>query len=189
MAIIDSTVVRPSAVSTLIAANTSAGKSVYSPKDWPNNPEDYPCIIARTPHERKENVSGRNGVPAFFTTIMLTAVGRVKGYNESDAEAQLETLSAQIEAALLTNQQFIRTNGIQQFVSVETSREVRSESGVHYGETATVFSLEVYQEYDSTIDAAGNPMAPALSQVTVTIDNGPGGEELASASYPLPTGA
>src|SRR5471032_2047236 len=167
---IDRTTIRSAAVSALITAGTSAGTDVYSPADWPTQPAAYPQIMVRTPRERKENVSPRSGPPQFFSTITLAVVGRVEATTESAAESALEMLSDQIENALLTNGQFIYVNGIQQFSSVETSMEVRSESERHYGETVVLFAIEVWQLYECVIDAAGAYIGPSLTEVDVSID-------------------
>ena len=166
---IDRTTIRASAVVTLKAANTDAGDKVYSPRDWPTMPESYPYIIMRTPKERKENCAPRNGPPQFFTTILLTAVGRVEELTEAAAEEALESLSKQIEEALLRNSQFIYENGVQQFSSVETSMGVMSESERHYGETIVQFSIEVFQMYEPTIDAAGTVISSIPDQEAIAV--------------------
>ena len=167
---IDRITIRNAAVSTLKAANTLAGDSVYSPLDWPTQQGKYPALIVRTPKERKDNSATRSGPPQFFSVITLAIVGRVEEKTEALAEEALETLSDQIENALLTNAQFIVANGIQQFTFVETSMEVRSESEMHYGETVVQFGIEVFQMYEPTIDAAGNAIEATLNEVDITID-------------------
>ncbi len=185
---IDRTTIRSAAIAALKVAATNAGNSVYSPLDWPTQPGAYPLLIVRTPRERKENVAPRSGPPQFFSTITLAVVGRVEATTEAAAEAALETLSQQIENALLTNGQFIYVNGVQQFVSVETTMEIRSESEKHYGEVVVLFGIEVFQMYEPTIDAAGTPMAPSLTEVDITITEGPGGETLTGIDIILPGG-
>ena len=164
--------IRTAAVDVLKNANTSAGQAVYSPKDWPTVPGTYPQILVRTPHERKQNINGRMGAPEFDSTITLAVVGRVEATTELAAENALETLSAQIENAILTNGYFSHTQEIQQFTSVDTSMAVRAESESHYGETVVVFSLETRQYFAPTIDAAGNPMTNNLNDVDIKIDDG-----------------
>jgi hypothetical protein len=186
--VIDRTTLRASAVATLKTANTSAGASVYSPLDWPTAPGSYPLVIVRTPRERKENAAPRNGPPTFFTTVFLAVTGRVEATTEADAESELEALSVQIEQALLTNGQFIFDNEIQQFSSVETSMDVNSESGMHYGETVVTFAIEVAQTYDPVIDAAGNVIGPSITQMDITIEDATSGEVLAGETITL-TGA
>ena len=171
--------IRSAAVVAIKAANTSAGQSVYSPKDWPTVPETYPQILVRTPQERKQNVNGRMGAPEFDSTITLAVVGRVEATTELAAENALETLSAQIENAILTNGQFIFTQAIQQFTSVDTSMAVRSESELHYGETVVVFALEVRQYFAPTVDAAGHPMTNDLEDVDIIIREANTGVDLA----------
>jgi hypothetical protein len=185
---IDRTTLRASAVATLKAANTSAGSSVFSPLDWPTAPGAYPLIIVRTPRERKENAAPRYGPPTFFTTVSLAVTGRVEATTEAEAEAALELLSVQVEQALLTNGQFIFDNEIQQFSSVETTMDVVSESGQHYGETVVTFAVEVQQTYDPVIDAAGAVIGPALTEMDITIEDAATGKVLAGETITM-TGA
>ena len=171
---IDRAVLRASAVAVLKGANTAAGTRVFSPLDFPTTPGNYPVLIVRTPREHKENNAPRSGLPSFWSTISLAVVGRVEGTTEAAAESALETLSDQIENALLTNGQFIFANQIQQFSSVETSMEVRAENERHYGETVVSFAIEVPQYYEPTIDAAGALIGPSLTalDLTVTLNTG-----------------
>lgn len=166
----DRTVIRAAAIAALIAANTTAGEDVFSPRAWPTEPGSYPLIIVRTPEEHKENVSPRAGPPQFFSTITLTVLGRVSATTEEATEAALETLSLQIENALLTNGQFIFVNGVQQFSSVHTSMEVVANSDMFYGETVVSFGVEVFQMFVPTIDAAGVVIGPSLTEVNVVVD-------------------
>jgi hypothetical protein len=160
---------------------------VFSPLDWPTTPGSYPEVIVRTPRERKENAVGRNGPPTFFTTVQLVLVGRVEATTESDAEQALEALSLQLESALLTNDQFIVGNDIQQFPSVEVSMEVNSEGATHIGETVITLYVEIPQTFDPVIDAAGNAIA-SLTEVDVQITDAASGEVLATETISL-TGA
>jgi hypothetical protein len=167
---IDRTTIRSAAVDAIKLAATAAGNSVYSPLDWPTQPGGYPVIIVRTPNERKENVAPRSGPPQFFSTISLTATARVEALTESSAESQLETLSTQIENAILTNAQFAYDNGVQQFSSVSITMDVRAESERHYGEAVVTFETEVFQLYAPTIDAAGNYIGLPLTATNITIN-------------------
>jgi hypothetical protein len=185
---IDRTALRSAAVAALKAASTAAGNAVYSPQDWPTTAGGYPLIIVRTPRERKENVSPRSGPPSFFSTITLAVVGRVEDVTEGGAESALETLSAQIENALLTNGQFMYDNEVQQFAFVETSMEVNSTSERHFGETVVLFGVEVPQFYEPTIDAAGVPIAEPLTDMNIVVTSAETGQTLAVLDLPL-TGA
>jgi len=167
---IDRTTIRASAVAVLKAAGTDAGAAVFSPKDWPSVPP-YPSIFVRTPHERKENSAARMGVPQFFSNIKLVCTGRVSKTTEDTALAALESLSVQIENALLLNAQFIVANAIQQIVSVETAMDIKSEAETHLGEAVVIFELEVPQVYQPAIDAAGAPAVQPLKEIQNTVTN------------------
>jgi hypothetical protein len=169
----DRTTLRASAVTTL-QGQTDANYRVYSPRDWPTQTLTYPAILVRTPGERKQNISPRMGPPEFDSIITLTVLGRVEATSEYLAETALEALSEQIENALLTNGYFIYSNQIQQFASVDTSMDVRSESEMHYGECVVNFQVEIRQVFGPVIDAGGTPIAPSLTQVTVEVDNSTG---------------
>jgi hypothetical protein len=186
---IDRTIIRSAAVAALKLAVTSAKNSVYSPLDRPTQPGKYPLIICRTPRERKENVSPRSGPPMFFSTITLAVIGRVEATTEAAAELALESLSLQIENALLSNGQFIYENQIQQFSAVETSMEVRSESEKHYGETVVSFDIEVPQMFEPMIDAAGTYIgaaSPALNSLNAVFARADTGVSQAGMNIPLP---
>ena len=183
---IDRTTIRAAAVAAIKAANTAAGQSVFSPLDWPTQAGKYPLIIVRTPNERKENAAPRNGPPQFFSTITIAVTGRVEATTEAAAETALETLSTQIEAALLTNAQFIVANGVQQFSSVSISMDVRAESDQHYGETVVSFDVEVFQLYAPVIDAAGNAIGPSLTDVNLIINLNTGETQDTGLSLTLP---
>jgi hypothetical protein len=184
---IDRTTIRSAAVAALISANTSAGASVFSPKDWAAPSGKFPQIVVRTPRERKENVAPRSGSPQFFSTITLTATGMVEATTEAAAETALETLSDQIENALLTNAQFAYVNGIQQFSSVETTMSVVAESERHYGETVVTFEVEVFQIYEPVIDAAGTSIGPSLTSIGIVISE-PSGTVEPGATITVPGG-
>ncbi len=184
---IDRVALRSAAVAALKTANTSAGQNVFSPLDWPTTAPQYPLIVVRTPHERKENSAPRMGVPQFFSTISLVVTGRVQATTEAAAETALEALSDQIETALLTSAEFIVANEIQQFVSVETTMEVRADSEQHLGETAVTFEIEVPQVYEMTIDAAGAEVGQTIQDIKTTIPNpqpAPAVQPLASFDTP-----
>ncbi len=184
---IDRRAIRDSAVQAIINACTDADEAVYSPRTWPMAPGSYPHIIVRTQHENRQNISPRMGPPEFDSTITITAVGRVSATTEDQAEEALEDLSSQIELALLTNGQFIYDNNIQQFSSVNTSMEVRSDSELHYGETVVSFNVEVRQVFEPVIDAAGVFIGPTLEDVDIVIQDRDSGKHLAEID--ISTGA
>jgi hypothetical protein len=183
---IDRVALRTAAVAALKFAATDAGDAVFSPLDWPTTPGSYPQIIVRTPRELKETAALRVLPPSFFSTITLVATGRVEALTELGAEIPLEAFSEQIENALLTNAQFIRSNEIQQFSSVSTAMEVRSAGETHIGEVTVAFEIEVPQIYQPTIDAAGVPVGQLLEEVEGTVTAGVGGETLATFDVQVP---
>src|SRR5260363_273273 len=95
---------REQAVATLKAAHTTAGQNVFSPRDWPTWRGEYPLILVHTPRERKASIT------------------RVETHSAEAAYADLETLGAQIEAALLTD--FNLISQLQHIAFVDTRIEV-----------------------------------------------------------------
>ena len=176
---INRTIIRDSAVEAIKFFGTNAGMNVFSPRTWPTATGSYPHIIVRTPHEGRQNISPRMGPPEFDSTITITACGRVEATIEDSAEMALEELSSQIELALLTNGQFIYDNQIQQFSSVDTSMDVRSDSERFYGETVVTFNVEVRQVFEPVYDAAGVVIGPDLNEIDITIQDTDTGKDLA----------
>jgi len=166
---IDRTQLRTAAVNALKSAATLAGNDVFSPEDWATWSGKYPLVIVRTPLERKTS-RGRVGAPQFDSLITVTATGRVERTSEAAAESDLETLSEQIEAALLCNGKFIYDNEVQQFAGVETHMTVTSEGKKHLGETVVAFHVEVFQVFEPTIDANGDPFPPTDQLEGIDVD-------------------
>lgn len=185
----DRVTLRSAAVAALKAAATLAGASVYSPLDWPTWSGLYPLLIVRTPGERKAPLGAAlMGAPQFNSTITLSVVGRVEATTEAAAETALETLSLQIENALLTNAQFIRANEVQQFLSVDASMKVTAEGRQHIGETEVVFEIEVFQLFAPALDAAGAATAPGtpFTEIQTTVENPTTGVTTETFDTPLP---
>lgn len=165
----DMDTLRDAAVAALKAANTLAGQRVYSPRDWPTWNGIHPAIIVRTPNESAQSL-GPVGVPTFNTTITLTISGRTERDSEAHADADARTLAQQIKSAILQNGQFIKTQAVQQFVGFTSRIEVTAEGRQHIGDVTVSFSIEVFQVYEPTIDAAGDPIGTPLTNVRIHID-------------------
>lgn len=144
---------RQRAVAALKAAHTLAGQRVFSPRDWPTWHNDYPVLLVQTPRERKESVA--RGVPQFTTICHLAVTARVEAASAEAAEADLETLCGQIEAALLTDYELI--SHLQQIASVETRLEVTAETRSHIGEAQLDFGLEFYEVFDPITPSSAVP--------------------------------
>src|SRR5260364_362312 len=142
---------REQAVATLKAAHTTAGQNVFSPRDWPTWRGEYPLILVHTPRERKASIT--RGIPQFNTTLWLAVSARV------------ETLGAQIEAALLTD--FNLISQLQHIAFVDTRIEVNAQSKGHLGEVQIDFGLEFYEVFDPVTQSPVQPIATPLEGIDV----------------------
>src|SRR5260363_49325 len=154
---------REQAVATLKAAHTTAGQNVFSPRDWPTWCGEYPLILVHTPRERKASIT--RGIPQFNTTLWLAVSARVETHSAEAAYADLETLGAQIEAALLTD--FNLISQLQHIAFVDTRIEVNAQSKGHLGEVQIDFGLEFYEVFDPVTQSPVQPIATPLEGIDV----------------------
>jgi hypothetical protein len=161
------------ALEALIDANTLAAGRVYEPRDWPTRPELFPLLIVTAPRERKMNFFP--GQPAFTTTISLVVVGRVMAPTSEAAYEDLDTLSGQIEDALMFTPSF--ASAIQQFASIDTQMTVSAEGKHQIGEIGVTFDLVVYQAFGPRgtplVDVASTlqPVGGSAVPPPINIDN------------------
>src|SRR5260363_102934 len=125
--------IEPQPGDTLTVRRT--GQTFFSPRDWPTWRGEYPLILVHTPRERKASIT--RGIPQFNTTLWLAVSARVETHSAEAAYADLETLGAQIEAALLTD--FNLISQLQHIAFVDTRIEVNAQSKGHLGEVQIDF--------------------------------------------------
>lgn len=159
------------ALAALMDADTLARGRVFEPRDWPTDPEEFPMLLVSTPEERKVGVYP--GQLEFNTTITLVVLGRVVGDDGDQVNEMLDTLSDQIEDALMLAPSFAGV--IQQFQTIETKMIISAESEEHIGEIALVFDVTVFQVFGVT------EFEP-LRSVRSTITDGRHGETLAETN-------
>ena len=141
---------------TALKGATDAGQSVYSPFDWPTQPDSYPIITVRAPKERNESM-GRNA-PLFTVTSTIEIVAKTKSpalvgdAGSAVALAALEVIKAQIESALINNPAVWAVPGdaygaqrIQQFTSVESEMSTSSEGEMPIAELVMHIEVEFVQ--------------------------------------------
>lgn len=144
------TELREIAALALLNAGTLAGTKVYSPRTWPQRPDELPALIVTTPSERKQSL-GRS-LPRFNSIISLVVMVRVRGAGpnlpamNADAEAQLETLCSQVETVLMCSQSIVSI--VQEFATVETHMIVSTEGEVIIGEASVKLDCEVFQQFN-----------------------------------------
>lgn len=127
---------------TALTGATDAGTTVFSPFDWPTEPNSYPFILVRAPKERKVSL-GRNA-PLFDVTTTIEIVARTKSTamvgdaGSAAALAAAERLKAQIEVALINNPAvWAHPDGsqrISQFASVDSELTTSSEGSMPMAE-------------------------------------------------------
>lgn len=137
----------------LLAAPTNAGSRVYTARDWPVTTPLFPNIRLAMPNERKSSL-GRTQ-PQFTTTATLAIHARCLDATSALAEAQLEILCGQIEAAILTNQETLH---LQQFISVDTEARTSSEGAASIAEAMIQIGCEFYERFKP---APGVPLQQA----------------------------
>lgn len=184
-------------VAALIAANTAAGKRVYSPRDWPTAGADYPAILVSTPDEEKDGTDGReyrNG-PYFNVTVTLRVQARVSvpaGANDIGgvkALAALDVLQPQIEKALINNPTImadgkggLRFSG-QPFVHVQN--RTSAEGANHVGDLQMDIGFEFRQAHEDFYPIVGDPLTDLEISVDPTNVADPTGTYAPTFDYPV----
>ncbi|XWJ92059.1 ATP-binding protein [Phytobacter ursingii] len=131
-----------------LTGNTAAGNRVFSPRDLPTTPDQYPILLVQTPFDHKHS-QGRN-TPAFTTTTTVRISGRVQEYDgetENDgamvAELALESLREQVDRAVINSYEL--TLNIQQFREIRSTIDVSAEGEAHLGQLLYEIDIEYYQ--------------------------------------------
>jgi len=125
-------------INALLAAQTSAGTSVFAWADWPTDPRLFPMLLVSTPRERK--ISQFPGSYQFKSTISLVVVGRVV--------AAMQVLQEQITDAFCLDPTL--NHAVEQYTQVEATTALSSDAKQHVGELMMTFDMVVYQEYGPT---------------------------------------
>ena len=150
----------------LINAQTDVGAKVFTARDWPSTPVGFPNIRLAMPRESKTSL-GRTQ-PQFTTVATLAIHVRCSAVTSEQAEAELEVLCGQIEAAILTNQETLK---LQQFLSVETEARTTSEGSEPLAEALIQIGCEFYERFKPS---PGIPLTQAniytgVDSATVTL--------------------
>ena len=119
--------------------------TIYSPGDWPTDPEKGSAIqVGRYIHEQKASVT--RGQPEFTTTLNITVDARTVATTGEEVLRDIEKLGWKIEQAVLTD--YNLNLNLQQFVSVETKQEIDSTTELHVAQTTIMFGLEFFQSQE-----------------------------------------
>lgn len=151
---------------TALAGATDAGDTVYSPFDWPGDPDTYPFILVRAPKERKESL-GKNA-PLFAVTTTIEIIARTKSVamlgdaGSAVALADAERLKGQIEVALINNPAvWAKPDGsqrISQFASVDSEITTSSEGSMPIAELLMHIEVEFVQGPEDFFPIVGTPL-------------------------------
>ncbi|CAH6020008.1 hypothetical protein AI3057V1_1466 [Citrobacter freundii] len=127
---------------------TDAADRVFSPRDWPTSPVEYPALLIQTPFDHKKAM-GRN-TPSFTTVTTVRITGRVQEYDgETDddgamrAEVALEDLREQVERAVINSYELTRK--IQKYAEVRSTINVDADGEAHMGQLLYEIDIEYYQ--------------------------------------------
>lgn len=132
---------------------TDANANVYSPFDWPTDPDAYPIIIVRAPKERKQSLGPNAPIFDVTTTIEITArtksIALLGDAGSAAALAAAERLKGQIEVALINNPfLWAHPDGsqrISQFASVDSELTTSSEGDMPIAELLMHIEVEFTQ--------------------------------------------
>lgn len=152
---------------TALSGATDAQTSVYSPFDWPTDPDSYPIILVRAPKERKESL-GRNA-PLFNVTTTIEIVARTRSTalvgdaGSAVALAAAEILKGQIEVALINNPAvWAHPDGsqrISQFASVDSELTTSSEGAMPTAELLMHIEVDFTQGPEDFFPIPSTPLA------------------------------
>lgn len=131
-------------VSTLIAASTAAGSSIYADRDWPLTEPMLPAIRVKAPFDRKDSLV--RGVPQFTSVAHVVLRISACGATSQAVVTLLSNICDQVEQALLSAGSPVQQL-VQQFVAVETEMRTTSISDKPAGEVDMRIECEYYQEY------------------------------------------
>lgn len=144
-----------------LTGNTDAGDRVFSPRDLPTTPDQYPILLVQTPFDHKHS-QGRN-TPAFTTTTTVRISGRVQEYDgetENDgamvAELALEALREQIERTVINS--YALTRVIQQYREIRSTIDVSAEGEAHLGQLLYEIDVEYYQGPEDFFPVESTPL-------------------------------
>ena len=151
-------------LASFVALQALDGCTVLSPGDWDTPPKAYPEIKVRCGAEQKNSVTKQQ--PEFTTAVTIEVLGRVQGTTDVDAQDQLESLDARIEAALLGAVPLITI--VQQVASVHTQVSINSDGQYHVGSVLKSVVFEVFEHFDPIeLDPS---LAVAFEQINLHAD-------------------
>ncbi|KAF1041303.1 MAG: hypothetical protein GAK35_03393 [Herbaspirillum frisingense] len=134
-----------------LKGNTTAGQSVFSPRDLASWEGEYPMLVVTAPEEEGES-TGPHGAPTFKVTTTLHVHARVEraaGDNDIgaiQAQADLEVMREQIKAALINYTPLMRN--LQQYPFFRSQMQVGvsdTDTAMHQGSLQLQLGMEFIQ--------------------------------------------
>ena len=157
-----------------LLGQTVCGPRVYTPADWPTVTTEYPVLLVRAPHERRESW-GRSGGPYFTNTATILIVGKVQSLAQTDdfgaevAELAAERLENQVLVAVVNNPALLGPGGpIQQFAEIRTQIDVNAEGETHIAELKIEIDMEYVSGPEDFYPDSSLPLAGADISLTGT---------------------
>lgn len=125
------------------------GVTVQSPGNLAVPNEKLPVLRVSVPGERKQSI--QRGMPEFNTTCTLQVIGELQGDTPEAAQDAIEDLGYRVETAILNGYWIVAM--VQQFASITTDTELKSEGREHLAGFRMLIECELYESFDPTVPA------------------------------------
>lgn len=122
---------------------------MYSPGDWSVPAPKLPAIKLRQAKERKES-NGRNGQTSFTTIAAFEIKAELQANSGPAALLAVETIGAQIEAAIFKSIPLRRI--VQKFAFCDTETDVTAEGAPHVAGLSILLGIEIMETFVPDID-------------------------------------
>lgn len=174
-------------IATELVGQTGAGDQVFTPRTWRTPAALAPVLLVQSPSETKTNISGRTGPSDFWVTGVFRIVGRLYAKSGSGdagaiaAQAALGTLKRQVEVALINSDTLRRM--VQQFTSVATKSDIKSEGGLTFAEFEMDLTLEYIQQSEDFAQVPADPFTELAIYVDLVNLFSPSGDFTGSEPF------
>lgn len=145
----------------LIAGQTDAADRVFTPGDWPTQPDQYPITKLRLVNENRQSIA-RSCAPEFTTTTLIRVISEVSApaklddAGATDAELACWRIKRQNEVAIVNG--YPLTARIQQIASIYSQLAFSSEGATHLAGVQMDLSIEFYEGPESFAPVEADPL-------------------------------
>ncbi|MDR5815793.1 hypothetical protein QCE62_19590 [Caballeronia sp. LZ033] len=143
--------------------------TVYSPGDWNVPAQKLPAIKMRQAKERKES-NGRNGQTSFTTIAAFEIKAELQANSGPAAMLAIETLGAEIEAAIFKS--IPLRSRAQNFPFCDTETEVSADGASHIAGLSILLGIEMMETFVPDINTQLLEMDLTADLVNVADPNG-----------------